>query len=199
MDDSTLQYLEKMFVKLFEKAGWMILAHHKTSQNEEYVKKLDGYIASIKHLLKDIEARINNPRGNNTISRDLPTMHDNLNNLLTFITNISTTEMLDADEEDGAIEDMSLQWMRHYYIHVFEKFGWMILLKTNLDNGNYTSKSKLEKYMRNKLDNYSDSLDILLQSIKFRVDTSKDIDIENLKLNLQEENSIFKFIINFRS
>jgi hypothetical protein len=38
--------------------------------------------------------------------------------------------------------------------------------------------------MRNKLDNYSESLDILLESIKHRADTSTDIDIENLKHDL---------------
>ena len=186
MDDTTLTYLDRMFVKIFEKAGWMRLTHHKISQDEDYVKKLDGYIASIKKLIKDVNEHINNPRGNNTLTRDLPTMHENLEYLLNYFINITNVQPLDVTGtgEDGSIDDMSLQWMRHFYIHVFEKFGWMILLKSNLDNGHYANKSKLEKYMRNKLDNYADSLDILLESIKHRADTSTDIDVENLKHDL---------------
>jgi hypothetical protein len=185
MDDTTLTYLDRMFVKIFEKAGWMRLTHHKISQDEDYVKKLDGYIASIKKLIKDINEHINNPRGNNTLTRDLPTMHENLEYLLNYFINITNVEPLDVTGTgESSIDDMSLQWMRHFYIHVFEKFGWMVLLKSNLDNGHYANKSTLEKYMRNKLDNYADSLDILLESIKHRADTSTDIDVENLKHDL---------------
>ena len=184
MDDTTLTYLDRMFVKVFEKAGWMVLTHYKMSQDDDYVKKLDGYIASIKKLIKDVNEHINNPRGNNTLKRDLPTMHENLEYLLNYFNNITNVEPLDVTSEDGSIEDMSLQWMRHFYVHVFEKFGWMILLKSNLDNGHYANKSKLEKYMRNKLDNYSESIEILLESIKHRANTSDDIDVENLKHDL---------------
>jgi len=157
MDDSTLTYLDRMFVKIFEKAGWMRLTYHKMSQDEYYVKKINCYIMTIKKLIKDINEHINNPRGNNTLIRDLPTMHENLEYLLNYFINITNVKPLDVTgtSEDGSIDDMSLQWMRHFYTHVFEKFGWMILLKSNLDNGHYTNKSKLEKYMRNKLDNYA--------------------------------------------
>ena len=75
-NDSTLCGLEKWFVYTFEKAGWIVLSYYKSSRNIVYVKKIDSYISSIDKLLDDIKQRIQNPRGNNTITRDLSTMQN---------------------------------------------------------------------------------------------------------------------------
>ena len=183
-NDSTLFSLEKWFVHTFEKVGWIVLSYYKSTKNIAYIKKIDSYTTSVDKLLDDVNQRVQNPRGNNTITRDLTSMHKNLEHLKNYITHLADVEPYDSSENDLCIEDMSLQWMKHKYTHLFEKFGWMILLHSQLNDGHYSNKPKLEKAMQQKLENYSECVDILLQSINHRISTSNDIDIENLKHDL---------------
>lgn len=183
-DDSTLCGLQKWFVYTFEKAGWIMLSHHKSSKNMAYIKKVDSYVSSIHKLLDDIKQRIDNPRGNGTVSRDFLTMHKNITHLKNYMANLTSVEPLDSSGNNLSIDDMSLQWMKHKYHHLFEKFGWMVLVKAQLDNEHYSSKPDLANAMKHKLNMYSQWIDILLQSIKHRIETSNDIDSENLKHDL---------------
>ena len=183
-NDSTLCGLNKWFVHIFEKLGWIILANNKTEKHGSYQKKVEAYGSSVDKLMKDLSERVSNPRGNGTIETDFPTMIKNLEKLKSFLSRLTILEKLNSEGTNLSIDDMSLQWMNHYYKHLFEKFGWMVLVKYNIDAGEYSNKPDLQNHMQSKLDNFSRSIDVLLQSISHRILTSRDIDAENVKYDL---------------
>jgi hypothetical protein len=183
-NDSTLCGLNKWFVHIFEKLGWIILANNKTEKHGSYQKKVEAYGSSVDKLMKDLSERVSNPRGNGTIETDFPTMIKNLEKLKSFLSRLTILEKLNSEGTNLSIDDMSLQWMNHYYKHLFEKFGWMVLVKYNIDAGEYSNKPDLQNHMQSKLDNFSRSIDVLLQSISHRILTTRDIDAENVRYDL---------------
>ena len=182
--DSTLCGLNKSFVHIFEKLGWMVLANNKTGKHGSYQKKVEAYGSSVDKLMKDLSERVSNPRGNGTVETDFPTMIKNLEKLKSFLSRLTILEKLNSEGTNLSIDDMSLQWMHHYYKHLFEKFGWMVLVKYNIDTGEYLNKPDLQNHMQSKLDNFSRSIEVLLQSIIHRILNSRDIDAENVKYDL---------------
>jgi len=181
--DSTLCGLQRWFVHNFEKLGWIVLSNNKIKNDETYSKKVNAYSASVNKLLNDVNERAKNSRGNKTVKTDFTTMVKNLEKLKSYLLKMSIFEPLDSEGVNLTINDMSLQWMRHYYKHCFEKFGWMVLVKGNIDVGEYSNKPDLELYMKSKLDNYSRSIEVLLQSMKYRISKSVEVDLdaENIK------------------
>jgi len=182
--DSTLCGLQKWFVHIFEKLGWMVLANNKTGKHKSYQQKVEAYGYSVDKLMKDLSERVSSPRGNGTVETDFPTMIKNLEKLKSFLSRLTILEKLNSEGTNLSIDDMSLQWMNHYYKHLFEKFGWMVLVKYNIDAGEYSNKQDLQNHMQSKLDNFSRSIDVLLQSINHRILTTRDIDAENVKYDL---------------
>jgi hypothetical protein len=187
-NDSTLCGLNKMFVHIFEKLGWIIIANNKIEKISSYQKKVEAYGSSVDKLMKDLSERVSNPRGNGTIETDFPTMIKNLEKLKSFLSRLTILEKLNSEGTNLSIDNMSLQWMHHYYKHLFEKFGWMVLVKYNIDAGEYLNKPDLQNHMQSKLDNFSRSIDVLLQSINHRILNSRDIDAENVKYDLMSMN-----------
>lgn len=185
--DSTLCGLQRWFVHNFEKLGWIVLSTNKISKDTTYQKKVDAYKASVDKLSHDINERVTDPKGNKTIQTDFATMLKNLEKLKLYLSRMESITPINSDGDNLSINDMSLQWMKHYYKHVFEKFGWMVLTSENINAGEYRSKPELEKHMILKLSNYNDSIKVLLQSIKYRISKSDetDLDHENVKHDLK--------------
>lgn len=194
INDTILCGLQKWFVHTFEKAGWIVLSHYKSDKNIAYLKKVDSYVTGIDKLLEDIQQRVQNPRGNGIITRDFSTMHSKLVHLKNYMMDLKNVEPLDSPGNNLSIDDMSLQWMKQKYHHMFEKFGWMVLVKLQLDSAHYSSKPDLENVMKLKLNMYNQWIDVLLQSIKHRIETSNDIDSENLKHDLQVMHNNLKIL-----
>jgi len=199
---STLCGLKKWFVHIFEKLGWIIIANNKTENHSSYQKKVEAYGSSVDKLMKDLSERVSNPRGNGTVETDFPTMIKNLEKLKSFLSRLTILEKLNSEGTNLSIDNMSLQWMHHYYKHLFEKFGWIVLVKYNIDAGEYSNKPDLQIHMQSKLDNFSRSIEVLLQSINHRILNSRDIDAENVKydlmsmhLNLRILNAATKFML----
>ena len=185
---ATLHGLHEWFKHTFEKAGWMVLAHQRSSNDKTYQSKLDSYVEGINRLTKYLQARSSNPRGNNTIEKDFPVMIKNLGHLSNFVTSLRTQKLSDVSTPSGknlAVKDMTLCAMQHYYRHVFEKYGWMVLTKAKLNNGDYKSQPDLEKHKQKKLKLYGESLDILSQSLNHRIETTTDLDKDNVKVDLE--------------
>ena len=182
---STLHGLQEWFKHTFEKAGWMVLAHYRGKNDPTYNSKLDSYVHGINRLNKYLNARSLNSMGNNTIVRDFPVMSKNLTHLLNFISSLRNTilsDKLESSDTELTVEDMTLCAMQHYYRHVFEKYGWMVLTKAKLDNGDY--KGKLQNHKLKKLNLYGESLEVLTQSLLYRIRTCNDVDKNNVEVDL---------------
>ena len=121
---STLVGLNEWYKFTFEKAGWVVLAINKTSESS-YLDKINSYKNGIKRLIRNLNSRLANPQGNNTISRDYPPMIENLVQLLNFIETMNPNIQTASLSDDLAIRDISLYALQNWFKHVFEKFGWM--------------------------------------------------------------------------
>ena len=184
---ATLQGLNDWFRHTFEKAGWIVLAQHRKEKDKSYQSKLDSYKIGIKKLKQYLKARLNNPMGNETITRDFPNMITNLNHLKAFVKSLSTANLSHdtvKSSDDVAVEDMTLCAMQHYYKHMFEKYGWMVLTKKKLQNGDYDNKPLLKKHKETKLKMYGESLEVLVQSLVHRMNTCNDVDKNNVEVDL---------------
>ena len=184
---ATLQGLHDWFRHTFEKAGWIVLAQHRKEKDMTYQSKLDSYRIGVKKLKQYLKARLNNPMGNETITRDFPNMITNLNHLKAFIKSLANTKLSHdtvKSSNDLAVEDMTLCAMQHYYKHMFEKYGWMVLTKKKLDNGDYDKKPLLKNHKETKLKMYGESLEVLVQSLIHRMNTCNDVDKNNVEVDL---------------
>lgn len=184
---ATLQGLNDWFRHTFEKAGWIVLAQHRKTKDASYQSKLDSYKIGIKKLKQYLKARLNNPMGNETIKRDFPHMIQNLNHLKAFVKSLSTANLSHdtvKSSDDVSVEDMTLCAMQHYYKHMFEKYGWMVLTKKKLQNGDYDKKPLLKKHKETKLKMYGESLEVLVQSLVHRMNTCNDVDKNNVEVDL---------------
>ena len=184
---TTLHGLHEWFRHTFEKAGWMVLAKHRLEKDKSYQNKLDSYLIGIKRLKKYLKARQNNSLGNETIVRDFPHMIKNLDHLKSFVKSLSTANLSHntvKSSDDVVVEDMTLCAMQHYYKHMFEKYGWMVLTKSKLNHGDYDKKPALKSHKESKLKMYGESLEVLLQSLIYRMETCNDVDKNNVQVDL---------------
>ncbi len=183
--EATIPGLYEWYRKTFEKAGWIILAIHKASAKPEYASKVSAYVAGITRLSQELQLRLSDPKNNNTIVRDFPEMIKSIEELKGFMSTMGNSlNQAPLSNDDVAIKDKSLYGLYKWFKHVFEKFGWMVLILNKLKYGAYVNQPTLETYMRNKLIMYSQSLEILYKSLAARRDTSNDLDVDNVKIDI---------------
>ncbi len=181
---STLNGLNEWYKRTFEQAGWVVLAHHKTSSDTTYGDKVATYKNSIKRLIKHLNSRLANPQGNNTIVRDFPTMITNLTELKSFFDNMGSINENVETVGDLAIPDATLYALQNFFKHVFHKLGWMVLTHNKLKSRAYAAKPELEQHMQHKLKMYKNCLNIVHQSLVERLKTTNDVDKANVEYDL---------------
>ena len=181
---STLHGLDHWFKYTFEKLGWVVLAIHK-NKDESHSDKVKAYKSSVKRLINNLNSRLSNPQGNNTIVRDYPVMIEDLKLLLQFVENMSSSlSEAPKNEADLAAEDATLCGLQNWFRHIFEKFGWMVLTANRINSGRYANKPVLEQHKRNKINMYKQGIDILYQSLLHRLTTTNDVDKSNVEFDL---------------
>ncbi len=183
--EATLPGLYEWYRKTFEKAGWIILAIHKSSSKPEYATKVAAYVSGTNRLIDELKTRLSDPKNNQTIVRDFPNMIKDLEELKGFMSTMGNAlKQAPLSNENVAVQDKSLYGLYKWFKHVFEKFGWMVLVLNKLKYGAYVNQPTLETYMRNKLIMYSQSLEILYKSLEARKNSSNDLDIDNVKIDI---------------
>ena len=100
----------------------------------------------------------------------------------------SHLEKVNVEVDDKSSEDVTLCGVHHWYQHVFEKFGWMILLTNKLKR--IPSNTFYFNFVKDKLELYTREVHVLIASLKHRATTSNDVDKENVigDLNLMAQN-----------
>jgi hypothetical protein len=184
--EATLPGLYEWYRKTFEKAGWIILAIHKSSSKPDYATKVAAYVSGTNRLISELKTRLSDPKNNQTITRDFPNMVKDLEELKGFMSTMGNSlKQAALSAENIAVQDKSLYGLYKWFKHVFEKFGWMVLILNKLKYGAYVNQPTLETFMRNKLIMYSQSLEILYKSLEARRNSSNDLDIDNVKIDIE--------------
>jgi uncharacterized pyridoxal phosphate-containing UPF0001 family protein len=161
--DITMHGLYKMYVNLFEKLGWMVLAKfYKDNQTPK------SYISKLKILKRNIEKKSKELKSNKDKIHDCDIMKKNINLLIKHakkdfqnlnenvkINNIKNNNLKDLPEYD-----VTMFGIHKWYAEMFEKLGWMIIAHSHKDTERiksyYNGLLKLYKTLQMKSKTYND-------------------------------------------
>ena len=152
----TMNGLARWYKYMFEKLGWMILGKH-------YGKhlKIKGYLHSINELIKHAEKKLVDTEENDR-KNDIQIIINNSYKLRKFaeiLFNKMVRGMVAINKMGEAYNaiatDVTMRGLEKWHVVMFEKFGWMLLAKT---------EGKLHK-----VDSYMNSIDDLIASLNLKL------------------------------
>lgn len=164
--DITMYGLYNMYVSLFEKLGWMVLAKfYKDNQTPR------SYISKLKILKRNIEKKSKELKSNKDKIDDCNIMKKNIDLLIKHaekdfenlnetvkinnINNIKNNKLKNLPEYD-----VTMFGIHKWYKAMFEKLGWMIIAHSHKDNEKIqfylSSLLKLYKVIQKKSKTYHD-------------------------------------------
>lgn len=153
--DATFIGLEKWYIYLVEKAGWILLKMDK-HETEEYKDK-------IKKWLKYAEHKLTSPNLSAEHKKDLNLLHNKVNKLLLQV----DTFIMPQSQDQGETVEVTFMELKKWYVHLFEKLGWTVL-KMN--------KQKIMKY-QDKIQKWVDMASLKLKSPELSAEHNEDLNI----------------------
>ena len=172
----TMHSISIMYVKLFEKLGWMIIAN--SNKDKEKTKM---YLHTLKQVKKIIDNKHKSMKDNDK-KDDLSIMSDNLSILIKHADNdFKNKKSSNIDKKHPSIKldnvfeyDTTFHGISKWYSQMFKKIGWIVLSDKK---GN---SERVNNYMHTLLKLYK-SIELKHKKIS---DSDKKRDLEIMKDNL---------------
>lgn len=182
MHNKTYNSLLKWYKKEVEKFGWLIILKNesflnhtgKTEKTKFCTYKIYLYIKTLEKLLYTIDNKILSVTCNDK-KNDLEIMKLKLSIFIPYVSQYLSDLKYQSFNSDTINEtndiisvnnsyDITFHGISKWFKHIVEKFGWMVMFCQDINKDLNDAK-----YKKLKIDNYIKSLNILLNSTKFKI------------------------------
>jgi len=180
MHNKTYHSLLKWYKKEIEKFGWLIILKNESYNNSvetsEKTKfctyKIYLYIKTLEKLLYTINSKISSVTDNDK-KNDLQIMKLKLSIFIPYVSqylsdlksqNVNSDTLTDNIILVNNSYDITFHGISKWFKRIVEKLGWMVMFCQDINKDLNDAK-----YKKLKIDNYIKSLNILLNSTKFKI------------------------------